>query len=413
MISIQVQRKKGVSFEKIGIGLFSLYILTSYIANGVLLPSQLNSYALYLFLGFSILKMFFHKTLVIKPITVWQLVFMGISLISMMYSPEKSILSGAFYALIINFVLVLLLSQYNLTENTVQAILWTFSTSGLILVLLMAVTGNLTDIYGRLGTELVGNANALASMLMISSICGLWLFVYGTNRKIKKILLLLCVVADYVGLFLSGGRKYIVIPMIFLYLLFLFKQDKKGRNHIVKYTVIIIIAAVVMLYLIMNVPAFYNSLGVRLESFLSFMNGDLGNADYSAIVRSEMIKGGIQKWLESPIWGYGFNSFKYYNQTLTGNFYYSHNNFVELLYNTGLLGFIAYYYLYARILVASVRKKGACKLQHKAFIVAFTISLLVYEYTQVDYTDTMIVIMLLLAHSMVELHREVMKCNEE
>ena len=46
----------------------------------------------------------------------------------------------------------------------------------------------------------------------------------------------------------------------------------------------------------------------------------VGNAEASAESRGIMIAIGLKKWLDSPIWGYGFDSFKYYNLATTGGF---------------------------------------------------------------------------------------------
>ena len=56
---------------------------------------------------------------------------------------------------------------------------------------------------------------------------------------------------------------------------------------------------------------------------------------------------GLQGWFESPIFGHGLDAFKFFNKETTGHFFYSHNNYVEMLYDFGILGFLFYYvYIY-------------------------------------------------------------------
>lgn len=384
-----------VSMNTIGLFLFSIYIFVSYIANDVLLPSIVNSYVLFLFLGYSVLHVLVKRKLKINSTIIWLILFMVFSLLSMLYSPEKSVFSSSFYYLIVNFILVLFLAQYVYTIQSIERIAWIYTISAFSLVFFLVITGNIfdTSTTGRLGQELLGNANIFATMLMTSSIYTIWLLTYQNSKKASKLVLLLCLIAEYLGMFLSGGRKYIVVPLIFLYILLLFKQDKNGRKHIIKYTLIILAIMVIIWNLIMNVPVFYEIIGSRMESFFAFLSGDISHADGSSKIRSQMIEMGMQKWLSSPIWGYGFDSFKYYNQAITGHFYYSHNNFVELLYNTGIIGFILYYWYYAKLGFIAWQAKDSVSLNVRAFIVAMVVSMLCYEYGAINYTSTATMIM--------------------
>ena len=115
-----------------------------------------------------------------------------------------------------------------------------------------------------------------------------------------------------------------------------------------------------------------------------------------------MIEIGLQKWQESPLWGYGFDSFKYFNESVTGHFYYSHNNFVEMLYNLGIIGFIAYYSYYIKLLFASYNGKNRISLSVRAFSVAMVISMMVYEYGAINYTTTSTMIMFFFASTMLQ-----------
>lgn len=392
------------NWNTLGMFLFCIYIFMSYIGNDVLLPSFINSYFLYLFLGYSVIYVIVKKKLMVNSTLTWLAIFMLFSLISLFYSPEKSVFSGTFYFLIVNFILVLFLSQYTYTTYSIEKIAWVYSVSAFVLVLLLALTGNIFDASetGRLGQELLGNANIFATMLMTSSIYTIWLLMYQDCSKFRKSLLLVCLITEYIGMFLSGGRKYIVVPVIFLYILMLHKQDRNGRKHFIKYTLIIAAVIGIIWNIIMKVPMFYDVIGSRMESYLLFLGGDTSHADGSSRIRSQMIEIGLQKWQESILWGYGFDSFKYFNESVTGHFYYSHNNFVEMLYNLGIIGFIAYYSYYIKLLFASYNGKNRISLSARAFSVAMVISMMIYEYGAINYTTTSTMIMFFFASTMLQ-----------
>ena len=386
------------SMNEIGVFLFCIYIFASFLGNDVVFPSEIGTYSLFLFLGYSIFFIAHKKILKITLIEKWTLLFMCFSLISMFYSPEKSILNGTYYFLIVNVILVLLLSQYDFTMKTIEKISWTYALSSATLIIMLIATGNIVDssAIGHLGYELFGNANILATMLMISMLYTMWLLVYANNSLSRKCILFIVLVLGYYGMFLTGGRKYIVIPVVFLYILFLFKQDRAGRQHFIKYTFIIVAVAVSIYFLIMKIPMFYDIIGIRMEGLLAFVTGDVSSADSSSIIRGRMIQIGLDKWMQSPIWGYGFDSFKYYNQIVTGRFYYSHNNFVELLYNEGIIGFVLYYWYYIRVIMIAWKRKAVIPQKTRAFVISAVLSMLVYEYGAINYTSTSTMILLCL-----------------
>jgi O-antigen ligase len=123
------------------------------------------------------------------------------------------------------------------------------------------------------------------------------------------------------------------------------KKDKKGRNHFIFYSVLIFAIVALVYYLIMNVEVLYNGIGIRLEQLISGVSGT-GEFDSSAEIRVKLRNIAFEKWTDSPVYGYGFDSFKYYSKAVTGRFYYSHCNYTELLYNGGIIGIIVYYSFY-------------------------------------------------------------------
>lgn len=405
---VEAKTEKKDNMDNIGIMLFCIYIFMSYIANGVVIPTVLNTLSLYLFLVYSMLYVFIKGKLKICSTTIWFALFTLLSLASMIYSPEKQIFGGTFYFLIVAIILLICLSQYKINQQMLEKILWAYTLSAPLMLLILMVTGKLTASAdgGRLGEELFGNANIMATMMMLSALYAMWLFMYSKNGNIKNVILVVGILIDYYGMFLSGGRKYIVVPILFLYVLLLFKQDKKEKTHFIKSTIIVIEIMVCVYLLIMKVPMFYEIIGSRMESLFSFMEGDYQSADGSSKIRAQMIEIGLKRWTESPIWGYGFDSFKYYNRVTTGHFYYSHNNFVEMLYNTGLIGFVAYYWIYWKYFVVAYKSKNTISIAARAFVIAMVICMLVYEYGAINYTATGTIIMFYFAELMLRNNRK-------
>lgn len=344
-----------VSENNISLFLLIIYIFTSYFAQDVLLPASVNSGALYLFLIWSIIVLV-RKGIIIKTnILKWELCVLVVSVVTMLYSGHFAILDGTYYSLIVNAVLVFFISQMDLTLNDIKRVFWTFTLSASGLIVALFLTNNIGDSLGRLGSDLLGNANQLAMILMVSAIYGMWLFIYSEKLYLKMIALV-AIVIIYLGMFLSGGRKYVIVPVIFLYILYLYKCDRNGKRHVIKYTLIIAIIALCIYFAIMKIPYFYETIGYRFEGAFGLVDSNY-TVDSSTEKREEMIVAAFEQWLKSPLWGYGFDSFKYYNaSSVTGHTYYSHNNFAELLYNEGVIGFITYYSFYYYLLKMGMKK---------------------------------------------------------
>ena len=396
-------REMVLDARSVGIALFCFYVFISSLANDTVLSSSIGSLALYLFLGYSSVYILLNKILKIELVTKWMLIFMTFCVFSMLYSPEKGLLSNSeFYLLIVNFILILFLSQYDININDIKKISWANVLSTGVLIFILFARGDLTGFStsNRFGQDLFGNSNILASLLMKSALYAVWLLVYSENKVIHKIILALCLAASYYGMFLSGGRKFIIIPIVFLYILLMFKQDSRGRKHMVKYTAVVAAVVAVVYYLIMNIPAFYAVIGERMESLFSFFLTGSSLSGSSAEQRADMISFGLQKWIQSPIWGYGFDSFKYYNRSMTGHFYYSHNNFVELLYNLGIIGFVIYYWYYWKLFYVAWKGKTKYTPEVRAFVIGLVLSMLVFEYGAVNYTGTASQLMFFFAYTM-------------
>lgn len=390
------RRKFGViKFQTIGLLTFSLYVASTYLAQGVIFPTSYNTLFLYLFLAWGALNAIYTKTVKIRTISFWMMMVMGYGLLTMLYSPNKQIVEGAFYFLIVNFVIALVLSQISFDKKSVLFLCWTYTLSAAVLTLMLIVTGNMTDSTGRLGNEAFGNANNLALLLMMGVMYAFYLLIFFADALWEKAVLAVCIALSYYAMFLSGGRKFIVVPIVFLYVLLMFKTDSAGRKHIIKYTIVIAGIVFILYQLIMNVPVFYDVIGYRMEGLFNLISGS-GNVDASAEERSFMVQLGLRRWTERPLCGYGFDSFKYYNRAMTGNFYYAHNNYVELLYDLGLTGFVVYYSFYFKLLITGIVEKKI-PVYARSFPVATVLAFLVYEVGAVNYSSAHAMIMVLLA----------------
>lgn len=379
-------------FLHIGLFFFAAYLLMAYVANDIVISSRFNTYTLYAFIAWgliTILISYGDARSIFTSYTWWYLLLLVISLVTMLYSPETDLFSEQFYLMIVSFVITFIVQLFVNNADDFKFLCWCYAISSVILMFILLVTDNLhgTD-SNRLGNDFASNANNFAMIMMVAVMYSIWLVVCGNQKKIYKIIIILIVVFDMYGLALSAGRKFFVVPLIFLYFLLLTKNESHNRK-ILKTTAWFAILIFVVFFLIFNTTSLYEAIGIRFERMLWGQDG-------SATIRSEMRVLAIKEWIKSPLWGFGFDSFKYLGEKVLNFKAYSHCNFTEMLYSGGILLFIAYYWIYYKIFRTA---KSAIKVDNsfKAFAVATAASMLVFDYGAVSYSLAAVQMMLMLS----------------
>lgn len=413
-------KRKYFNVQNIGLALVCLYIFTCFVAVDIVVSSRFNSITLVLMLGWALLclvRSWATKKLPLSGYTAWYAVFMVISFVSMLYSKEQSIFSGQFYLMLVSFCVTFAILIFVNNAFSFKTIAYAFIISATVLVVLLYAKGLLSGTESdRLGQDFMGNSNNFAWMMMIATMLGMWLLIYESGKAsfkwevfkkcylLVKIALIGAILLCLYALMLSGGRKYFVLPFVFLYVLLILKKDKKGKTHFWLYTAIAIVLVVVAYLLIMKVETLYNAIGKRIESFIQGFTGK-GEYDGSSAIRSTMREYALSMWIQNPIFGYGFDSFKYYNLTHTGHFYYSHCNYTEMLFNGGIVLFVAYYWIYF-LLIRKMRRAQNVNSKYKAFAVGTVVITLLFDLLGISYSVLVMQLVLALSYRALDLNNE-------
>ena len=287
------------------------------------------------------------------------------------------------YSMIICFLLTLIMYSFIRTKKDFVVFCWGNVFTSAIMFLLLFISGKLyASRLVRLGDDIKGNANVFAMGMMYPCMCAIWLMIYGQYKKRTKLVLLFTIIMDMYAITLSAGRKSFILPFVFFYLLLFFKQDEQNKKNIIKYTILTIIVIFFTIEMVQNIPILHETVGLRIEQMLNGVTGE-GTVDASSRVRSLFRRTAIEGWLESPLWGHGFDSFKYYARDKIGYFVYSHCNQTELLFCGGLILFIAYYGAYAYIYHKA--NNPYLPNEYAAFAKAAIISGIVFDFGLVSY----------------------------
>ena len=163
----------------------------------------------------------------------WYFLFVGISMIGMLYSCEKRLLNDSSYLLyttaIILFCFSTLVDSYEKLILVMKSYMWG---SAILFVILLYTNNLITD--ERLGSTFAGNSNTFALFMMVSFFFSVWQFLYYEHDRLKRSVIAVIMIMNIITIFLSGARKSIVACVIYTIILYLFKKDKKRRRHIIR-----------------------------------------------------------------------------------------------------------------------------------------------------------------------------------
>jgi O-antigen ligase len=201
-----------------------------------------------------------------------------------------------------------------------------------------------TSIY-FLGAKADVHSNGVGIIAAIGLIIAVYLYL--KNEKLKCFIinsvLLACV-------FLTGSRKSIVLTGVGIFLIILYLYPRKKFRKIMFGMFGILLGFL----LIMKVPYLYEIAGSRIENTIDFfLTGKTKEASMST--RNRLVETGLKYFQKRPGTGYGLDNFR---MITNRSKLYAHNNFVEILFSSGILGFGIYYSKYLWLIFRQVHLKG-------------------------------------------------------
>lgn len=326
-------------------------------------------------------------TVYFKWLTLFGLYFV----MTILWSYNTSLTINALKSTFIIYFIILLISISIEDEKDIRLLLDLNFIAICLCGLYVAIFFRGASLTGlRIGEDIEGldkwNANDIGLKMCVG--IGMCMYYLDSKRHNKTFVVLLLLFFFYIT-FYTGSRKALVFSVLIVafYLFLKSKGMKKTRTVIV---VAIVIALVY--YLVMNVPTLYQVLGRRIDNFVSSLRGVEVN-EYSMTERNLMNTYGVQWFKEKPIIGYGLDNYSALFGDKTGLYTYSHNNFVELLVNGGIIAFCIFYSSYLYIIFKS--RRAVFKERDHLSIILFSLNVItvLLHYALVSYTTVLFMLL--------------------
>ncbi len=330
--------------------------------------------------------------------TAWSVAFLAICFLSIVWAVDTKPVINSMKNLVVHFTILILLRSSIRTRQDIMTVFKVILLSVVINSVYLLFTGasvleeaKLVETgAARLGDEGDWNANGIGFMTSTAMLISLYFFKEGKKNYVK--LINVCIIVLTCTVTLLTGSRTAILKVAMGFALFSYFSSKGKRF---KAVLVILVLLFVLYYVMLYVPLFYSIIGWRMEGLIAMFTG-AGEVEASADMRDQFIVDAIERWKESPIWGHGLDCYRRLN-TIERN-YYSHNNFVELLADLGLVGFIAFYIAHIKNLFTLFKFKKYDNM--KWILITTIIVVLLSDYGTVSYANllTMSLIMLSFAY---------------
>lgn len=385
--SVQKTRNSTIDEALIIIFLFSLFF------------EKLLSNNMYIVTGVTIIIYAFTKVIMRKKIVLsygfrWQVMFAFFSSLTLFQSVlfYDILATSHLYVLLTSFFILIsitfIFDSSRDIEKLVKKYLLYFAVCGTLFAIFIVLTEWDSLGIGRLGSHSLGDKFGTATALSfytITTTCVLIWFSF-VKKKNRYIYIAATMLLMYLN-FMTGGRKAVLLPVIFLvvFINIHYKHRIRYRIKWLAYTVGILFF---IYYISLNFQIIYDVFGYRLVDTIDGLLGrDISGSEtiISNTQREMMIRYGLISWMKSPLIGNGFGLFqelvKEYGLYRT----YAHNNYVDLLVSGGVVLIVAYYWIHVKLitLMLVIRKKSIDDLLD--FFISMTAVILVSDFFTTSY----------------------------
>ena len=326
-----------------------------------------------------------HNRRRIMSYIIWYGLFLAYSLATYFWAYKTdTVLSCAFSILQVGLIGISVVVYAN-TSKKIEYIFKIFIVSAIVLSIRVMVEVPFT-VWGndRIGEYIGYNSNKLGYIFSYTAI-----FSYYLWHRFRKKIYILAIFPLSIFAFLTGSRKaflLLILGILFISILVI-------KRRIILKVILLALLTVILYLIVINVEIFYNILGVRIESLVQTITGDIG--DSSSRDRVYLMQEGVRLFGDRPLFGYGLDNFRYLNPLGL----YAHNNYIEIAVNQGLVGLVIYYSL-----IFSLSIKVLKKIRHNLnYIISGVLlaCILIMDIGMVSYSAEVIHLLIAIAFSVV------------
>ncbi|HOJ45426.1 MAG TPA: O-antigen ligase family protein [Bacilli bacterium] len=343
--------------------------------------SSLASYGLYFFILCGGVYLVVKRKVRFNYYIILMAMFGFVLLVSYLYTPNPAEAFSHLYRYFTLIVIVILAYCYLDSESRINFVMRAFMHGGVLLAFLFYLTYGADLIaqilgggsLGRIG-ESLGNVNTVGMSTAISVFISFYFLLQKKSRF--KILYIFIILVAFPIVFFTASKKALVILIMGVFFALYIAQSRRDVVSLFKSIFILVLVLFVSLIIFNQLPIFSLIYKRILNFILSLMSSAEGSLSDSH--RIDMIIIGLTDFSKSPLFGRGIYSSYSLFET------YSHNNYVEVLLSTGLVGFLIYYLSYV-ISFFFISKSTHLNAKLRDLLLFLLITIIIIEVSLVTY----------------------------
>lgn len=375
---MQIEKKQFLFIEKVSNLVLFLYILSIYIISNQGGLNRYSNLTLIILAVPIIIYIMMKRKITIGSYNLYSFFYIVFSSLSLNYSISTVEASNKLRTISLIFGLTILIYNYIDGEEKLELALKFIAWSGILTCIYLIIsTGGVQLLQElakseRIGDQ-IGQVNTFGFYLTISTLISFYFALYKKKSKY-----LFISIVCFIFALISGSRKALIGCFIGVAMLIVLRTKRKRIASIL----LSIIFFVIVFYIISNIPIFK----VVMDRFYTMLNiFSEQETDASTEIRRDLIIAGWMAFKARPMMGYGLDNSRFIMQALIGRGVYTHNNYMEILVNSGVIGFIIYYIpivLYMSYLSTEVWVK-----KNEKLVIYFVISLvyIILDFGMVSY----------------------------
>lgn len=389
-LKLKMRNEWGISFLEI-VALSFYFLVEINVELFVHRPLYIGAVALLIF-AFGLSK---NLKIANSAYLLWLLAWAGVTGASIIYSINRAYTLTALLTILARgLALYLIISRVSSIQQLVY-VLKLFVNVVFLNLLYIFTRVDVTKLgVSRLGVNTINsdvdwNSNSIGVVLAVAVAIILVLLHYKQYRGKNKIVAGLQFVTYTIVVVLCGSRMAIMLMVALPLLNYLFSSNIRNTG---KRLIIIILVLFGLYFLMMNIPQAYTVLGSRVERLIQSITGH-DVTDISINSRHRLISLGIEWFKSSPIFGYGMYTYMALSSSYFTYAWYAHNNYIEVLVGTGIIGLLTYYWYYIYLIYKTRTKK----MVFSEVIIPIMIVMLIGEYGSVSFKSFSFQFMLAIA----------------
>lgn len=366
-----------ISLSTLNVLSFQLYFITLFIFVDSVKYNIISEIFFVIFAGFTILHILSNGKLYTHNYLIYMGIFIVFSGISALWALDSSYVIIRLKTLLQIFIMCIFVYQVFYKTKEFSSLRNVFVITGVLFfgftILTYGMSGFISAVSSgiRLGKE-ISQENIFGMYASTLGVIYLYMILYEKKYKylILETMMIILITA-------SGSRKAFLAILFGFIVILLIKFGFKKLYKVVFYLLIGGAAG----YFILQIPMFDLVLK-RISDLVEVLLG--GQSDYSAVLRKEFIYSGLDWFYKRPLQGYGIDNYQILAAEFLGTPSYAHNNYIELLVDVGIFGFIAYYIMYYKVLINLI-KRNEMKSEIRNILILILSMFLFFDIATVSY----------------------------